>query len=60
MIGTIEGVVFLGESTTYLVRVDGVLMRAKQFLDASAVGTSVGTPVVLSWLPRGHACLPGG
>jgi spermidine/putrescine ABC transporter ATP-binding subunit len=50
--GVIESVVFLGESTTYLVRVDGALFRAKRFQDADAAHLSIGTTVTLSWNPE--------
>lgn len=56
--GTIESVVFLGESTTYLVRVDNVIFRAKQFVDSNAAELTAGAPVVLSWQPRDTNAFP--
>lgn len=48
--GVIESVVFLGESTTFLVRVGTELMRAKRFID-DAGGLDIGARVVLAWKP---------
>ena len=56
--GIIESVVFLGESTTYLIRVGDVLIRAKQFVDSSVAEMTAGVGVVLSWLPRDTAAFP--
>ena len=47
--GTIESVAFLGESTTYLVRVDDGLFRAKRFQDAGTWQPASGDPVTLTW-----------
>jgi ABC-type Fe3+/spermidine/putrescine transport system ATPase subunit len=51
VVGTVETVVFLGESTTCLVRVDDTVMRVKQFHDAAHRGTSEGVQVMLTWSP---------
>ncbi len=56
--GIIESVVFLGKSTTYLIRVGDVLIRAKQFVDSSVAEMTAGVGVVLSWLPRDTAAFP--
>jgi spermidine/putrescine transport system ATP-binding protein len=56
--GIIESVVFLGESTTYLVRVDNMIFRAKQFVDSNVAEMTAGAPVVLSWLPRDTHAFP--
>jgi spermidine/putrescine transport system ATP-binding protein len=48
--GVIEGVVFLGESTTFLVRAGDDLMRAKRFVDDGA-SLHTGSSVVLAWQP---------
>jgi spermidine/putrescine transport system ATP-binding protein len=58
LLGTIESVVFLGESTTFLVRAGGVLFRVKQFQDSDAREMSAETPVVLHWLPRDTNVFP--
>ena len=50
--GEIENVVFLGESTTYVVRAGGEQVRAKLFQDASAGIFAVGDEVTLSWRPE--------
>ncbi len=50
--GVIESVVFLGESTTYLVRVGNDLFRAKRFHEADTQAVADGDCVTLSWLPR--------
>jgi spermidine/putrescine ABC transporter ATP-binding subunit len=50
--GTIESVVFLGESTTYFVRVDGGRLRAKRFHEAETCRPSVGDAVMLAWRPE--------
>jgi spermidine/putrescine transport system ATP-binding protein len=56
--GIIESVVFLGESTTYLVHVGNVIFRAKQFVDSNVAEMTAGAPVVLSWLPRDTKAFP--
>jgi spermidine/putrescine transport system ATP-binding protein len=50
--GIIEGVVFLGESTTYLVRADGHLLRAKRFHNDDTSELVTGSTVALSWFPH--------
>jgi spermidine/putrescine transport system ATP-binding protein len=50
--GVIESVVFLGESTTYLVRVGNESFRAKRFHEADTRVLAAGDPVILSWLPE--------
>jgi len=50
--GVIESVVFLGESTTYLVRVGNDLFRAKRFHEADSRELAAGDRVALSWLPE--------
>jgi spermidine/putrescine transport system ATP-binding protein len=47
--GVIESVVFLGESTTYLVRVGNDLFRAKRFHEANTRVFAAGDQVILSW-----------
>jgi spermidine/putrescine ABC transporter ATP-binding subunit len=49
--GMLENVVFLGESTTYLVRAGGDLLRAKRVREDGAAHLAQGAPVTLSWLP---------
>ena len=50
--GVIESVVFLGESTTYLVRVGNDLFRAKRFHESDTRLLATGDEVTLSWLPE--------
>jgi ABC-type Fe3+/spermidine/putrescine transport system ATPase subunit len=50
--GVIESVVFLGESTTYLIRVDDGLFRVKQFQDADHGEFVSGAAVTLEWNPH--------
>jgi spermidine/putrescine transport system ATP-binding protein len=50
--GMIENVVFLGESTTYLVRVGNAILRVKQFVDSNVALMAAETRVALSWTPR--------
>jgi ABC-type Fe3+/spermidine/putrescine transport system ATPase subunit len=50
--GVVESIVFLGESTTYLVRVGSDLFRAKRFDSVETHDITAGTPVTLTWLPR--------
>jgi spermidine/putrescine transport system ATP-binding protein len=50
--GVIESVVFLGESTTYLVRVGTDLFRAKRFHEADSRALAARDRVTLSWLPE--------
>jgi ABC-type Fe3+/spermidine/putrescine transport system ATPase subunit len=50
--GVIESVVFLGESTTYLVRVGNDLFRAKRFHEADTRVLATGDGATLSWLPE--------
>lgn len=47
--GVLESVVFLGESTTYLVRAVDGLFRVKQFQDVDATEIVAGAPVTLRW-----------
>jgi putative spermidine/putrescine transport system ATP-binding protein len=56
--GIIESVVFLGESTTYLIRVGDVVFRAKQFVDSNVAEMTAGAQVLLSWLPRDTTAFP--
>jgi spermidine/putrescine transport system ATP-binding protein len=52
VVGLIETVVFLGESTTYLVRVDQDLFRVKQFHDVAQRRMAEGSRVTLTWWPE--------
>jgi spermidine/putrescine transport system ATP-binding protein len=49
--GVVETIVFLGESTTYLVRANDREFRVKRFHDADHRVIAEGTPVLLSWHP---------
>jgi spermidine/putrescine transport system ATP-binding protein len=50
--GFVETIVFLGESTTYLVRTSAGLFRVKRFHDADHRLIAEGTPVLLYWRPE--------
>lgn len=50
--GVIENVVFLGESTTYVVRAGSDQVRAKVFQDANTGIFGIGDAVTLSWRPE--------
>jgi spermidine/putrescine transport system ATP-binding protein len=50
--GVVETVVFLGESTTSLVRVGEEIFRVKQFHDAAHRRTLEGSRVMLTWSPE--------
>jgi ABC-type Fe3+/spermidine/putrescine transport system ATPase subunit len=56
--GIIESVVFLGDSTTYLIRVGDVVFRAKQFVDSNTAEMTAGARVLLSWLPQDTTAFP--
>lgn len=49
--GVVETIVFLGESTTYLVRANGREFRVKRFHAADHQIIAEGTQVLLSWHP---------
>jgi spermidine/putrescine transport system ATP-binding protein len=56
--GVIENVVFLGESTTYLVRVGNAIFRVKQFVDSNVAQMTAEARVALSWTPRDTNVFP--
>jgi ABC-type Fe3+/spermidine/putrescine transport system ATPase subunit len=56
--GIIENVVFLGDSTTYMVRVDKVIFRVKQFVDSNMTEMTAEARVALSWSPRDTNVFP--
>jgi spermidine/putrescine transport system ATP-binding protein len=56
--GVIENIVFLGESTTYLVRVGNAIFRVKQFVDSNVAQMTPEARVALSWTPRDTNVFP--
>lgn len=49
MSGEVSGVVFLGDSTTYVVQAESVQLRVKQFQVNGGAHLAVGNPVTVSW-----------